>query len=146
MKKLLLLPLLLLLFSCSSEEAPKDPIVGHWQLWGTMAFPETGEPKEHEANECFKKETMTFKNNGELYSVHYYMNEIMECKLNENATMTYEWSKVSEDIYNLKSVSPGGRDFRFSFPDSNTMWMHNGGPYEVDGVKYESDVRVFKRK
>ncbi|WP_324719375.1 hypothetical protein [Salinimicrobium sp. HB62] len=146
MKKLLLLPFLLLLFSCSSEDAPNDPIVGHWQLNSRISFPENAQPVENEVPECYKQETRTFKNNGELYSVHYYMNEIMECKLNESATRTYKWTKVSEEIYNLKSTSPEGRDIRFSFPDKNTMWMYDSGPYEVDGVKYSADVEVYKRK
>ena len=89
---------------------------------------------------------MHFKNNGELYSVHYYQNEIMECKLNENATMTYRWTKIAEGEYNLKSVSPDGRNFRFAFPDNNTLWMYTSEPYEYEGVKYGSDVHVYKRR
>jgi hypothetical protein len=146
MKKLLLFPFLILLISCSNEEVPKDPIVGHWQLNSTIAFTDSGEPVERELHECYKNETKTFKNNGELYSVHYYLNEIMECKLNESATRTYKWTKVAEDTYNLKSTSPDGRDFKFSFPDSRTMWMENKGPHERDGVNFKNEVWVYKRK
>lgn len=146
LEKLLLLFLATALISCSSEETPSDPIIGEWGLVMNITFPEDAEPVETEAHECYKKETMTFKGNGELYSVHYYMNEIMECKLNETATRTYIWTKVSEDTYNLKSTSPDGRDYRFTFPDNNTMWMYQGGPYEVDGVKYSSEVAVYKKR
>ena len=136
----------ILLFSCTAEDTPNDPIIGSWGLLSVIEIPETGNSNIIlEADDCGKKESMTFKSNGELQAVHYYKNEIMECKLNENATRTYEWTKVSEGIYNLKTVSSTGRDYRFSFPDQNTMWMHSNTPYERDGVKY-SDTREFKRK
>ena len=89
---------------------------------------------------------MSFKSNGELYAVHYYMKEVLECKLNEMATRIYNRTKLSEGTYNLKRLSPGGRNYRFSFPNSNAMWMYLKDPYEVDGVKYPSEVSVYKRK
>ena len=146
MKKLLLLILSVLLLSCSAEETSNDPIVGDWGHVGYIEFPENAEPIEIEAGECGKKESMHFKANGELYSVHYYINEIMECRLNESATRTYVWTKISEGVYNLKSLGPDGRNFHFAFPDSNTLWMYHGEPYELEGVKYGSDVHVYKRR
>ncbi len=147
MKKLLLLLVLpALLLSCSAEETSIDPIVGDWRHVQYMEFPENAEPIEKEADECGKKERMHFKANGELYPVHYYINEIMECKLNESATRNYVWTKVSEGLYNLKNVNTDGRNFKFAFPDSNTLWMYHGEPYELEGIKYGSEVRVYKRR
>ena len=147
MKKLLLLLILpAFMFSCSSEEIEKDPIVGDWVYVKYIEFPENAEPIEKEADECGKNESMLFKANGELYSVHYYINNIMECKLNEFATGTYIWTRISDGEYNLKRESPDGRNIKFAFPDSNTLWMYMGEPYEFEGVKYGSDVRVFKRR
>ncbi|MCY2687616.1 hypothetical protein [Salinimicrobium sp. TH3] len=146
MKKLLLLMLPALVFSCSSEESEKDPIVGDWGYVKQMEFPENAEPIEREADECGKKESMLFKANGELFSVHYYVNNIMECTLNEFATGTYVWTRISDGEYNLKWENADGRNIKFAFPDSNTLWMYRGEPYEYEGVKYSSDVHVYKRR
>ena len=145
MKKLLLLLLPALLLSCSSEETPKDPIVGSWRFDSYIEFPENSDPVLNEIDDCYKQETMTFTNQGEMHAVFYYVNNVMECHLNESATTTYEWSKVSENIYNLKLFSSNGRDIKFSFPDKNTLWMASGEPYEVDGVKYERTQYVYIR-
>lgn len=122
MKKLLLLFLSVVLLSCSKEEAPNDPIVATWKYSKMIKLPLEGEPVIIEGNECTKKETATFKNDGKLEILYYhYVNG--ECTINETASGTFDWEKVSEIFYNISRGGNTDTTYEISFPNTKTLHM-----------------------
>lgn len=146
MKKILLLLLPLLLFSCSSEETPSSEIVGTWQYQGTTEITEEGEAMENPPATCTENSTLNFSNNGSLSAVEYTPNSMGECVLNESATSdSLKWEEVSQGSYRIFGQNNEGVVYKISFPDRNSMWMIPGGSYDKDGVHYQYRAYVYKR-
>ncbi|WP_423819703.1 hypothetical protein V5739_03725 [Salinimicrobium sp. TIG7-5_MAKvit] len=149
MKKLLLLPLLLFLISCSSEETPSNKIVGTWAFTGVTEVTASGIEKETVAGECAQKTKITFKNNGDFIQMDYYYSyNSLECILNERA-LNHEmvWEEIADGDYRIFSEGSTGTVHKMIFPGKNTLWMvQSGDAYESNGVSYEYMAHVYKKK
>lgn len=148
MKKLLILISALFLISCSSEETQSNQIEGTWAFHSVIEMTTTGETSENLADECSRKSTITFHNNGTFVESDFFYNyNSMECTFNE-ATFNLEmkWEEVEDGKYRIFSNGSNGTVFEMRFPDKNTLWMVSpNGPFERDGVSYEFTAYVHKR-
>ena len=149
MKKLLLLLLSILLFSCSSEETPSNKIVGTWFFYAVTDVSTTGEEFETLTDECTRKSTITFTSSGAFKELDYreVMNSDLGCVLNETtANRKMMWEEVAEGKYRIFSDGTTGTVYEMMFPDKNTLWMIPIiEAYEQDGVTIEYTAYVHKR-
>ena len=124
MKKLLLLFCAIAFLSCSKEdETPNDPIVATWKYSQMIKTPLTGAPVIIEGNECTKKETATFSNNGKVDVLYYHYGNGSDCTLNETASGTFDWEKISQGRYNISRGGNTGTTYEVSFPNPSTLQM-----------------------
>ncbi|WP_029035613.1 hypothetical protein [Salinimicrobium terrae] len=150
MKKQFLLPLLIIFFSCSSEEeAPSNPVVGTWYYHGVTEVTTAGEEFETLTDECTKRSTISFTESGAFKELDYreVMNSDLGCVLNE-ATANHKmmWEEVAEGEYRIFSEGSTGTVYEIKFPDKNTLWMIAPlGAYESNGVSYKYMAYVHKR-
>lgn len=150
LKKLLLLLIPILLFSCSAEEGPSDPVVGTWYFYGVTEVTTAGEEFETLTDECTRKSTITFSESGAFIELDYRIarNSNAGCVLNE-ATANHKmmWEEVAEGEYRIFSEGSTGTVYKIRFPNKNTLLMiPPGGAYERNGVSYEYTAYVHKRK
>lgn len=146
MKKLLLLLLSIILFSCSAEDEPSNEIVGSWQYQGMTEFTEDGEAIERSPAPCAQNSTLKFSNNGNLKEVDYIQDGQGGCMINTYATKDdLSWEEVSKGTYRVFSDRSTGVVYEISFPDKNTMWMSPEGSYERNGVSYRSRAYIYKK-
>jgi hypothetical protein len=101
MKKIILLLITIVsLSSCSSNDddtASLNPIIGNWQL---KSMTENGEER---SNDCSRKSTVTFLENGNgsniSYDENYDGNGNAVCKNDDNGTST--WQNSTGSIYKI---------------------------------------------
>lgn len=148
-KALYLLPLLLILFSCSKEETEPendDPIIGIWNYETVVYYSEEEGNKEYPASDCIKQSTLNFEADGTLKTQHYEMTGQGECILNEWATdddLKWEWVADSQ----LKISGDAGSSIRDEvlFPDEKTMIFRYNRTYNRAGVEYEMKDEIYIR-
>ena len=153
MKKLLLLPLLLILFSCSSEEGPKDPIVGTWKYVKYLDYPVNSEEVlTKEASKCQLLTRMTFRKSNNLTTSYYINNPLNgECDVNTSATKhDLSWEKLSDGQYRIYSEEyPKGSLYNVDFIGDSEMrfiWNRTYTKYTTEGeFTIEKSEEVYIR-
>ncbi|TDN85239.1 hypothetical protein DET49_11736 [Salegentibacter sp. 24] len=146
MKKNSLLLLVILFYSCSSEDEPSNQILGSWQYQGITEFTEWGEAFERDPATCTENSMITFNNNGNFKSVEYTVDVgTGDCIINEAATSDdLQWEEISDGTYKIFSAGVG-TEYEISFPDNRTMWMISGGAYTRDGISYKHKASIYKK-
>ena len=143
MRRLLLLFLSVVVLSCSKEEAPNDPIVATWKYSQMIKMPLEGPSVIIEGNECTKKETVTFKNSGRLEILYYHYGNGSECAINETASGTFDWDRISEGFYNISRGGNTGTTYEVSFPNANTL--HLAHQLATANGQWKSYTYVYRR-
>ena len=88
-----------------------------------IKMPLEGPPMIIVGNECTKKETATFKNNGKVEAVYYYYDNGSECTINESASVTFDWDKISEGFYNISRGGNTGTTHEVSSSNANNLHL-----------------------
>ncbi|WP_298881156.1 lipocalin family protein [uncultured Polaribacter sp.] len=132
MKKLLYLFITAtILISCDSDnDSDLEPIIGKWQLTS-----ETENGKEI-SDECQRKSTITFFENGTTSEIYYYNYGNDVC---ESDTTSSKWENVGDSNYRITNdgnsetneilFSNNNNVFSFTFSEE-----HNGITYTYKGI------------